>query len=511
MIRFVYPNVNASEQFVGCGRYLTTTPDDPCLTHGYFIARPNLGYLSNVTTAASLLAKESFDADREVYEYQDDPTAPYIGDSMGLAYLLALIYRSRTTIWEKNGRSLDIWCTGAIEVVAGMPMLHNVYRNLFAIKLQAFLDEQDAPLFIVPVANIEPQHRQLFRQQHVTVRSLDQGFMPPIQEIVDRKTILQVHGDELAILMDAIFEQPSPLVVEAVPKTAYLSTATEEEFGGGSELSSTGFLIFGLLTFWIYTVLRYHKILQTHIQTRLGYFKSLSPLSTLTPEQQQTYQTLIKRGFTPKEHPKYLSMSLYLLSMLCILACFVLNAFGVWAGQSTVADLVPEEIAKTLNVLGPRFLFFLDKAIFLIVGGAAFFFCVSSVYFLSWVCRTTRDHEYYELLLAKLISNPEHFKMVGPSETFVRRWNANQNWIALFLILSIPMIFSPLMVVKYTLDSGTYAGWWLFFWTLIVFLCGAIFHFWGTQILIGMYNGHLQVETVNQHWSKTDRITPSEP
>jgi len=213
MIRFVYPNVNDSDQFVGCGRYVTTTPDDPRLTIDYTIASPNVGHLSKITTAASLLAKESFDSDQEVYESRDDPVSPYLGDSMGLAYLLALIHRSRPTIWEKRDRSLDIWCTGTIEVAGDKPMLHNVYRNLFEIKLQAFLADDKDRLFIVPVANIEPKHRQLCRQQNVRVLSLEQFTTSLRQEIDDRKSILQVHGDEIGVLVKTIFvpaSTPSP-------------------------------------------------------------------------------------------------------------------------------------------------------------------------------------------------------------------------------------------------------------------------------------------------------------
>ena len=51
-----------------------------------------------------------------------------------------------------------------------------------------------------------------------------------------------------------------------------LSEATEEEYGGGSELSTTGFLVFGLLTFWIYTVWEYHKILCSHFKLRSRHF-----------------------------------------------------------------------------------------------------------------------------------------------------------------------------------------------------------------------------------------------
>ena len=210
MIRFVYPNVNAREQFIGCGRYMTTSADDPCLTRDYAIATPNVGHLSKVTTAVSLLARESFDTLQEVYEFKDHPIEPYLGDSMGLAYLLALIHRSRLTIWEQNHLSLDIWCTGAIDVTGDRPILNNVYRNLFDIKLQAFLDDEQDTLFIVPVANIESKHRQLCRQQQVGLLSLDKYGLCLGQTTNRQKSIIQVHGDELQALIEAIFISVPP-------------------------------------------------------------------------------------------------------------------------------------------------------------------------------------------------------------------------------------------------------------------------------------------------------------
>lgn len=209
MVRFVYPNVNVREQFSGCGRYLTTAPDDPCLTSEYTIATPNVGHLSKVTTAASLLARESFDALQDVYECKDCPADPYLGDSMGLAYLLALIHRSRPTIWDQNGHSLDIWCTGTIDVHGDHPILHNVYRNLFDMKFQAFLTDEHDTLFLAPVANIESKHRQLCRQQHVRLLSLDKLSASFGQSIPTQKSLVQVHGDELHRLVEAIFLPPS--------------------------------------------------------------------------------------------------------------------------------------------------------------------------------------------------------------------------------------------------------------------------------------------------------------
>lgn len=47
-----------------------------------------------------------------------------------------------------------------------------------------------------------------------------------------------------------------------------LAASTDEEYGGGTELPTTGFLVLGLLTFWIYTVWKYHALLHRHAAGR---------------------------------------------------------------------------------------------------------------------------------------------------------------------------------------------------------------------------------------------------
>ncbi len=190
---------------MGCGRYLTARPDTALLTDGYAVAHPNVGHLSKITTAASLLAKESFASELEVYECKDESSIPYLGDSMGLAYLLALIHRSRTTMWERNGQSLDVWCTGSIDVVGDKPLLNNVYRNLFTVKLQAFLADEHDDLFLVPVANIESNHRQLCRDHGIDMLSLEPGSALPDNQKKGQKSLLLIHGHELETLIHAIF------------------------------------------------------------------------------------------------------------------------------------------------------------------------------------------------------------------------------------------------------------------------------------------------------------------
>ncbi len=208
MIRFVYPNIDEDDCFAGCGRFLTTRGYYPEVEKGYELADPNIGNLSQIMTAASMLAPESFDSDRNVYEYRDDPDSLYLGDSLGLAYLLSLIKRSRLTVWDKRGISADIWCTGVIDIVDNRPFLKNVFHNLFDIKLKAFLNSEDS-LFILPVANLKPGHNELFEENHVAVISLSQFSECPVDEILKTKTVLKVHGHEITLLTDTLFKKPS--------------------------------------------------------------------------------------------------------------------------------------------------------------------------------------------------------------------------------------------------------------------------------------------------------------
>lgn len=206
MIRFVYPNVNERFQFAGCGRFLTTIPSDPLLKSSYHLANPNVGHLSKITTAAAFFARDSFETEQEVYECQDDPMTYYCGDSMGLAYLLSLIKRSRPLRWgDLNGFPFDIWCTGTIEIYGEKPYVGNVYQNLFDKKLEAFLQDPHDMMFIVPVANLKPAHTDLFDAYNVVVCTPDLLQTCSLQNMRQGKIIIKVHGDELERLVENIF------------------------------------------------------------------------------------------------------------------------------------------------------------------------------------------------------------------------------------------------------------------------------------------------------------------
>lgn len=216
MIRFVYPNVDEHDQFSGCGRYVVIDPSQTFVEEGYTLANPNIGHLSQITTAASSLGCDPFDSARQVYEYKDQATQVYRGDSMGLAYLLALMHCARTTRWDHTGNTLDIWCTGAIKMHGDKPSLANVYQNLFDIKLQAFLTDPKDRLFLVPAANLKQHHKHYLSLHNAVVLSLDQFAQLSDVRMFVAKTFVRIHGDELERLICTIFPsvQSEPVIAE---------------------------------------------------------------------------------------------------------------------------------------------------------------------------------------------------------------------------------------------------------------------------------------------------------
>lgn len=211
MMHFAYPNAKPREaKFLGCGRFIAL--DAPL--DGYHIAEPQISSLNKVTTAASLLAPESREAERLLYERKNG-NEPFFGDSQELAYLLALISRARPLAFAPMDG--DIWCTGKIEFIDGKrPFLEAVTSDGFDIKLQAFLAaEQPDRLFIIADANIHPRHEALFRQTGLSVLSLRQFRERDALTIFQQKTILKILGSELPELIAILFA-PAPQRYAAV-------------------------------------------------------------------------------------------------------------------------------------------------------------------------------------------------------------------------------------------------------------------------------------------------------
>ncbi len=262
--------------------------------------------------------------------------------------------------------------------------------------------------------------------------------------------------------------------------TDELSGSTGNEYGGGIELSPLGFLVLGLPTFWIYTVWKYHELLCRHVGERLDYFRERLDPATLPAESRRLHEALVAKGFRCHTAPRNVSLALYAASLGLILS---------------------ELVCEVLVLRGQIGIVAFERYVYLAVGAAAPLFCAASLHFMSWVARSTRDHEYHELLLARFVQDPAGFKMVQPSRKFTTRWRRNQSRIALFLVLAVPMTISPVLAVRQIQLAGQTGACFestLIAWVAALFLFAGIFHLAGTRLLLEMHNGHLRVEALNR-------------
>lgn len=264
---------------------------------------------------------------------------------------------------------------------------------------------------------------------------------------------------------------------------------TEDEYGGGTEIPSTSYLIFGILTFWIFTVVKYYQELRAHLQIRRDFFKDVLADIQIPDREQEKISEIIDEGFqiTPG------------LKNSCVAMFATAGFFGILLIIFSNFYSIPFINQKWVEILT-----------YLALSIAPSFFCVATIMFLLWAQRTIKRHEYCELLIAKYIEDREPVKRLKPSFTFTKRWNNNQNMIVLFVILTIPLSFSP-AVTGYNFFQ-TLEG--LFdvdrvnrfvnLWYFVIKFCGATLHFCGVKLLMDMFNEHLRIETVNREILKKD-------
>jgi len=221
-MHFAYPNINEREQrFLGCGRYIALAADDVPFESSYEPAAPKVITLTTkVYTAAALLSPESSASTRKIYERKDQPDEKYFGSSQNLAYLLALISRSRT--WRFPEIPGDVWCTGSIDLGADkQPFLEAVQASGFELKLQAFLDDaQPDRLFIAPEPNLQAVDDRLLRHPSLRVVFLTEFQQLSPSDFASQKTILKILPTELVLLCNQLFASSLNLRETPIPPSA---------------------------------------------------------------------------------------------------------------------------------------------------------------------------------------------------------------------------------------------------------------------------------------------------
>ncbi|GAK57191.1 Alr0304 protein [Candidatus Vecturithrix granuli] len=211
-MHFAYPNATDGV-FLGCGRYVVfALGQEPA---EYEIADPFSAKVHEVLEAAAILAPEPVPSGYCVYETKDsdDPNLLYRGDSLHLAFLLALISRAR--FLRSYLCQTDLWCTGDITLrQPRQPVLEPVSQAGFDVKLAAFLgpDNPDR-LFIVPFANMADQvtiRDFLSQREDVEIATLEWLLQ---RQPAAQKVIITVQGHELQALVDRLFDKPEPVML----------------------------------------------------------------------------------------------------------------------------------------------------------------------------------------------------------------------------------------------------------------------------------------------------------
>ena len=240
-MHFAYPNINTRHKetiFIGCGRFVAA-PESPGAD--YHDAAPKLTHsLEILFEAAAHFAPEALENHCRVYEKQDQPGQAYQGNSMGLAYLLALISRARRfALTDAPG---DIWSTGEIVRQPHSEtrfFLRPVAHADFQKKLEAFLapDNPDH-LFLAPFANIADQYDALSRRINVLRVTKGRSLAP--EQLRSAKTIALIDETELQQVIDLLFiapagQQPKPQTRARLRRPATYTTYPRYDYFVGRD------------------------------------------------------------------------------------------------------------------------------------------------------------------------------------------------------------------------------------------------------------------------------------
>lgn len=234
-------------------------------------------------------------------------------------------------------------------------------------------------------------------------------------------------------------------------------------FGSGQRLPVTGFVVFGLITFWIYTVLRFRAVLREHCALR---WKELMSRESLQSVGHDRLEALRQEGFQVRWSVPALTSAL-----LAVDAALVAGWFYSWIVAGNVYEY---------------------GAIMLAVGISSALFYVAILIFFVWAFREMRNHELLELLLHEVGPPSADEARPVPSEDLMLRWEQRSSELSLFLVIALPLMFSPALGVHLVL-AGSFENQPLLP-PVLCFVCAAVFHIWGTALILRLYNSHLATE-----------------
>jgi len=232
-------------------------------------------------------------------------------------------------------------------------------------------------------------------------------------------------------------------------------------FGSNRSLPVIDFVVFGLITFWVYTVLRMARHLHVHFETRWSEFSG-----GLDEAKKETAR---REGFTAPKALLLLSAILFGFDGLLVAS---------WFYGYIVTDILSSDYAVIMGLVGTS---------------SAIFYIATLVAVLS-VANAVKAHETVETMLRTLGGDALQADDWTPSDEMISLWEKLHGRLALFLIVALPIAFSPTFGVHIFLTKTGASIDFLMLLAVSCFVLAGIFHIWGTSILIGFLNSHLEYE-----------------
>lgn len=226
--------------------------------------------------------------------------------------------------------------------------------------------------------------------------------------------------------------------VEPPPPTAAVTVkpapAAQPAGRYNMQLAVTRYLVFGMLTLWAFTGYMLSHYLAGHARN----------------------EKEAKLG----NRLQYLFPGVYLFTLLLVLSWIVPNVFsGHYFGQSYIL-----------------------KAVLI----SAIIFYLNTLVFVVWYMKTLKnlDRCYLDDRAGSEGWSDDKTREAG--NRLVSRWEKIDNNTVLFLIVTLPIIFSPYVCAKLFYTSSSQIL--IMSLPVIVMLAGGLFHIWGTRLLLNTWN-----------------------
>lgn len=238
------------------------------------------------------------------------------------------------------------------------------------------------------------------------------------------------------------------------------------KFGAGQRLPVTGFVVFGVLTFWVYSALRFATALRGHVELRWRELAGRDALKSADPARLEAAR---REGFAPRMALPWLAAALFAADGLLVAWWFMR-----WVVVGDVSDYA---------------------LIMLLVGGSSALFYAAVLLLFLWALSQVRRHELMELLLHESGAAALGDAAPIPSNELLASWERRAGEVTLFLVVALPLVFSP------AVGAHLFLARWFEATPLVLpaacFAFAAVFHVWGTALLVRLYNAHLDAEAAH--------------